>query len=179
MAAEKEIKAKEIVKDIISGIGDNELMHKYRLTFRGLQSVYRRLVDANLVDAAFLEGRIIPQQNAETTTIMRLPRKEIYMPLPVHELDNPGMQGMVSNLTDRGMGVKGLKAKVDEVKTLVIRPEKLFQLSPFILSAKCRWVKPSGDEQEILAGFEIIYIAEKELQKLRDLIETLDYMYRW
>jgi hypothetical protein len=179
MAAEKEIKAKEIVKDIISGIGDNELMHKYRLTFRGLQSVYRRLVDANLVDAALLEGRIIPQLHTETTIIARLPRKEIYLPLPVHELDNPSRQGMVSNLTDRGIGVKGLRARVDEVKTLVMRPEKLFQLSPFILSAKCRWVKPSDQEQEIQAGFEIIYIVHEELQKLRNLIETLDYLYRW
>jgi hypothetical protein len=179
MAAEKEIKAKDIVKDIISGIGDNELMHKYRLTFRGLQSVYRRLVDANLVDADILEGRIIPQQNAETTTITRLPRKEIYLPLPVHELDNPGMQGMVTNLTDRGMGVKGLRAKVDEVKTLVIRPDTIFQLSPFILSAKCRWIKPSDDEKEMQAGFEIVYVAHGELKKLKNLIDTLDYLYRW
>ncbi len=35
MAVEREIRAKEIVNDIVSGIGDNELMHKYRLTYRG------------------------------------------------------------------------------------------------------------------------------------------------
>ncbi len=178
MAVEREIRAKEIVRDIISGIGDNELMHKYRLTFRGLQSVYRRLVDANLVDEAFLEGRIIPQLNTETTIITRLPRKEIYLPLPVQDVDNPGVPGIVTNLTDRGLGVKGLRVEVDEVKRLVTRPDKFFQLSPFTFTAKCRWVNPSDHEQEIRAGFEIIYIAHVELQKLRDLMETLDYMYR-
>jgi hypothetical protein len=179
MVAERKIGAKEIVRDIISGIGENQLMHKYRLTFRGLQSVYRGLVDAKLVDAALLEGRIIPQSNGETTIIERLPRREIYVPLPVQDVDNLGATGIVTNLTERGLGVKGLRVDLDQVKRLVVRPDKFFQLSPFTVRAKCRWVNPSDHEHEIRVGFEIIFMAQGELQKLRDLIGTLDYLYRW
>lgn len=178
MVAEREIRAKEIVTDILSGVGDNELMQKYRLTFRGLQSVYRKLVDSNIIDAEFLQGRMVPQSNAEKTMIARSPRKEIYVPLPVHDVTNPAMQGLVINISERGLGVKGLRVVVDEVKWLRIRPDDFLQLRSFTLKAKCRWIKLSDDAQAILAGFEIISIAHEELQELRNLIETLEYMYR-
>ncbi len=94
-------------------------------------------------------------------------------------MDNPGVPSIVTNFTERGLGVKWLRVEVDEVKRSIIRPDKFFQLSRFTFTAKYRWVNPSDHEQEIRAGFEIISIAHGELQKLRDLIETLDYMYRW
>jgi hypothetical protein len=178
MAAGREIRAKEIVTDILSGIGDNELMHKYKLTFRGLQSVFRQLVESNIVDSEFLTGRYIPPSSTEKTLVARLPRKEIYVPLPVQDAANKDLQGMVMNVSERGLGVKGLKATVDETRKLIIRPDKFLQLKPFALQAKCRWVQPSDDPQEILAGFEITSIGTKERQELGDLIETLEYMYR-
>jgi hypothetical protein len=178
MVAEREIRAKEIVTDILSGIGDNELMQKYRLTFRGLQSVFRKLVDSNIIDAEFLQGRLVPQLNGEKKVIARSPRKEIYVPLPVHDLANPDVQGMVINISERGLGVKGLKAEVDDEKKLSIKPEKFLQLRSFRLKAKCRWVTSSDDTEEIVAGFEITSIGHEELQELRNLIETLEYMYR-
>jgi hypothetical protein len=178
MAVEREIRAKEIVNDIVSGIGDNELMHKYRLTYRGLQSVFTKLVESNVIDSALLEGRIVPQLSTETTVVTRLPRKDIFVPLPVEDAANPECRGIVTNITERGLGVKGMNAEVDEVKKLVIKPDKFFQLTPFKLQAKCRWVNPADEVQEVLAGFETIAIRHSDLQKLRNLIETLDYMYR-
>jgi hypothetical protein len=178
MAAEKEIKAKELVSDIVSGLGDNELMQKYKLTFRGLQSVFRKLVDLKIVEEASLEGRLVPPLNAETTVITRLPRKDIYVPLPVQDADNPGVLGLIVNISERGLGVKGLKAEVDEVKRLVIKPDKFVELKPVTLKAKCRWVKPHDDQQEILSGFETVSIAQDQVQELKNLIETMDYMYR-
>jgi hypothetical protein len=178
MVAEREIRAKEIVTDILSGIGDSELMQKYRLTFRGLQSVFRKLVDSNIIDAEFLQGRLVPQSNAEKQIIARSPRKEIYVPLPVQDLANPDVQGMVINISERGLGVRGLKVEVDEVRKLSIKPDKFLQLRSFNIKAKCRWVTSSGDAQQIVAGFEIISIGHEEQQELRNLIETLEYMYR-
>lgn len=178
MAAQKEIKAKEIVREIVSGVGDSELMDKYKLTFRGLQSLYGQLLDLKIVDPTLLEGRIVPQLETTTTMIARLPRTDIYVPLPVQDLTNPIVRGLVINISERGLGVKALRAEVDEVKALLVRPDKFLQLHPFALKAKCRWVTPSGDPREILAGFEIISIGQKELEELRNLIQTVEYMYR-
>jgi hypothetical protein len=74
--------------------------------------------------------------------------------------------------------VKGLKVEVDEVKKLSIKPDKFLQLRSFRIKAKCRWVTSSDDAEETVAGFEIISIGHEELQELRNLIETLEYMYR-
>ncbi|MBI5251715.1 MAG: PilZ domain-containing protein [Desulfomonile tiedjei] len=178
MAAKREIRAREIVSDIAAGIGDGELMDKYRLTFRGLQSVFRKLADSNLVDPEVLQARIVPQLNGETSIVIRSPRKDIYMPLTVQDAANPDLLGIVTNITERGLAVKGMSAAIDEVKKLAIKPEKYFQLRSFSLRAKCRWVKPSNGAEETLAGFETIAITQRDLQKLRNLIETLDYMYR-
>jgi hypothetical protein len=178
MVAEREIKAKELVNDIVSGLGDTELMRKYKLTFRGLQSVFRKLVDVGIVNEAALEGRLVPPLNAETTVITRLPRKDIYVPLPVQDVDNPDVLGIVVNISERGLGVKGLKAEVEEIKKLAIKPDKFLELKTVTFKAKCRWVKPNDDPQEILSGFETVSIAHEELEELKNLIETMDYMYR-
>jgi hypothetical protein len=178
MAAGREIRAKEIVTDILSGIGDNDLMDKYKLTFRGLQSVYRQLVDFSVVGVEFLKGRYIPPASTEKTLVTRSPRKEIYVPLPVQDATDPGVQAMVINVSERGLGVKGLKAEVGETRSFIVRPDKFLQLKPFAVQAKCRWVQPADDSQETLAGFEIISIGVKERQELANLIETLEYMYR-
>jgi hypothetical protein len=178
MAASREIRAREIVTDIVSGIDDLQLMGKYRLTFRGLQSVYRKLRDSKMVDGVFLAGRIVLQLNSETTIITRAPRKDIYVPLPVEDMACPDKPGIVTNITERGLGVKGINVDVDEIKKLVIKPDKYFQLMPFSLKAKCRWASPSDDGDGFLSGFETISISPRDLQKLRNLIETLEYMYR-
>ncbi len=79
------------------------------------------------------------------------------------DVDNPGVPSIVTNLTERGLGVKWLMVEVDEVKRSVIRPDEFFQLSRFTFTAKYRWVNPSDREQEIRAGFENISIAHGEL----------------
>ena len=178
MAAQKEIKAKEIVSEIASGVGDNELMDKYKLTFRGLQSVFKQLLDLKIVDAELLEERIVPQLETATTMIVRLPRTDIYVPIPVQDLSNPIMRGLVINISERGLGVKALRAEIDEVKALLVKPDAFLQLKPFALKAKCRWVKSSDDPKEILAGFEIIFIGPSELEEMQNLIQTVEYMYR-
>jgi hypothetical protein len=178
MATPKAIKAKEIVREIVCGVGDRELMDKYKLTFRGLQSLYTQLMDLKIVDPTLLEARIVPQLHATTTMIARLPRTDIYVPLPVQDLTNPMVRGLVINISERGLGVKGLDVAADQVKALVVKPDAFLRLQPFFLKAKCRWVKPADDPFEILAGFEIISIGQQEQEELRNLIQTIEYMYR-
>ncbi len=177
MDGKRDIRAKKIVRDIISGVDETELMHKYRLTSRGLQRVYRQLVDLNVIDVALLIERGVALFNTETTSVRRLPRKEIYVPLPVQDVYKE-VWGTVTDITERGLGVTGIRVGVGKVKKLIVKPETCFRLKPFTLKAKCRWVKLSDDEQGILAGFEIIFIAPKDLQELRNLIGALEYMCR-
>ncbi|MGO9568751.1 MAG: hypothetical protein ACLP5H_14545 [Desulfomonilaceae bacterium] len=45
----RKLKAKDVAKDVYSGMGDTLLMKKYRLNPKQLESVLRKLVDADLI----------------------------------------------------------------------------------------------------------------------------------
>ena len=57
MSAARTIKAKELVKDIRSGMTDFDLMEKYELDPPSLDRLLRHLVDADLVTQSQLEER--------------------------------------------------------------------------------------------------------------------------
>jgi hypothetical protein len=49
--ASRKVKATELVKDMRSGMDDNELMLKYDLTEKQLEMVFQKLIDANFITA--------------------------------------------------------------------------------------------------------------------------------
>lgn len=58
--AKRKIKAKRAVEDILSGMNDLELMDKYGITDRGLQSLFNKLVRAGLLTRDQIEDRESP-----------------------------------------------------------------------------------------------------------------------
>jgi transcription initiation factor IIE alpha subunit len=57
MTAKRTINAKEVVRDIRSHMTDEELMEKYRLSARGLQSVLKKLLESKLITQAEFDWR--------------------------------------------------------------------------------------------------------------------------
>lgn len=53
----REVKAKDVVKDLRLGLSDAELMEKYRLTSRGLLSLFKKLLDADAIKPEEIYGR--------------------------------------------------------------------------------------------------------------------------
>ena len=56
--SKRKLKAKEFLKDVKGGMGDNELMEKYLLTRRGLQSALRQLIELRLATPMELSNRL-------------------------------------------------------------------------------------------------------------------------
>ncbi|MEW6139201.1 MAG: hypothetical protein AB1733_13290 [Thermodesulfobacteriota bacterium] len=54
----RRISAQLALKDIRSGLSDGELMRKYRLSPRGLQSLFQKLLAANYIDLEELDQRM-------------------------------------------------------------------------------------------------------------------------
>jgi hypothetical protein len=46
----RKIRAKEVAQDIYAGMGDTPLMEKYDLSAKQLETVLRKLVEADLID---------------------------------------------------------------------------------------------------------------------------------
>ncbi len=49
--------AKDVLTDLRQGMGDSEIMEKYNLSARGVQSLFGKLVESGLIDKAELENR--------------------------------------------------------------------------------------------------------------------------
>jgi hypothetical protein len=53
----REIKAREALDDIRRGMNDLELMEKYKVTDKGLRSLFRKLVAASLLSQQEIDNR--------------------------------------------------------------------------------------------------------------------------
>ena len=75
MATKRTINANEIVKDIRSRMTDLQLMKKYTLSARGLESVMKKLLEAKLITKAEFNWR--PVEYDDTVILdLRLPDGE-------------------------------------------------------------------------------------------------------
>lgn len=65
MAEKKTISAKEVVADIKAGMSNEQLMAKYGLSARGLQTLFDKLLKAGLITQAVLDQRRVALDQAE------------------------------------------------------------------------------------------------------------------
>lgn len=172
MEQKRELEAKDLIFDIRAGMTDSQIMEKYRLSFRGLQSALRKLLNVQAIGPEELYERL-PLYEVMTADDMRqLVRAPLEYELPVYELDNPSSEGRVGNVTEQGVGVTGIETRVGETKTLVIEAGEIAAFDAITFNAQCRWVKKKATA-EYVAGFEITRITKDNLERLRQLLQGI------
>ncbi len=173
MKPKRKIKAKEIVNDIRAGMNDSQLMEKHSLSAKGLQSVFRKLVDARAIKPRELFNRApsTGDDTVDVTSIRLVPRDFVEVPLPICDADDPKNIGTITDVTEKGLGIRGIRVQTGETKTLVFFSDRLFPVGPFALQAECRWVKNGNGSGQIDSGFEITNISETGSQQLKKIVE--------
>jgi hypothetical protein len=173
MTEKREIRASIIVKDIRSGMAPGDVMKKHRLTVKGLNSVMRKLVAANVVTTEEL-GTLSPAYGRMTSDgdLRQFERKTVRFPLVIRESDNPQNVGFVRNLSDKGISVEGIEGEIGKEKGYNIRSSELAGNSTIEMKAKCIWLEtnPSEDD-EIIAGLEITEISNEACEELKKIYE--------
>ncbi len=101
-------------------------------------------------------------------------REYLEAPLLVYETSHPDNRGWVHNISEHGLGVVGLRARVNEIKRFIIQGDDAIPVEPVEVQAVCRWVKPYPLEDDFDAGFEIIAIAWEDWNKLLKLVPSLE-----
>lgn len=172
MNMKRQIKGKEFIGDLRSGMTIPGLMDKYTLSPDGLRRIFRILVSSASVSKADLNS--IPSLFAlseKVGGIRRNPRRIIDYPLPIcDDIESLG-GGRVLDVSASGMQVEGIKADVGEEKTLMVRPMAKDRAMPFVFQAVCRWVNRLGpSEKTWLSGFEITRITSLDSQQLQKLV---------
>ena len=177
MSSKRTIRVKDIAHDIRAGMTDAALMQKYQLTPKGLDTVFTRLLETQALTFSELQKRS-PAFDADSSYVpsssfRSSPRDEIGFPLAVYDKKNPAARGIVTDISENGLGMRGMKIAVNEIRTLVVRADDLFQMEPIECEAICRWVKPSHDVRNYVGGFEIQCFLSGDLKTLQNLLQAL------
>ena len=154
----RHILATDLVRDIRSGMTEAELSAKYQLSSAQLQNVIAKLVRANV-------------------RIRKSPRDKIEFPLPVYEEGNPGLEGIIRDISRRGVGLRGIEAAAGQIKTLVMPADELVlihRVGRIVFEAECRWAGRNANNRDCLGGFEIIQVHKGSLEMLQEALRALN-----
>ena len=165
----------DFLRDLRAGMIDQELMKKYRLTPRGLGTLFRNLVNAEVISfrevIKMASGQLsLPEMIAE----LRIrSRKQVEFLLPISDSEHPENVGLVYDVSEDGVGTRGLKANVHEIITLLIPADDYFHVEPIIFKGVCRWVEKKEDRWESAAGFSVEKLLRGSLTGLQEIIRAV------
>ena len=186
MASRTPINAKEFVQNMRSGTDNKQLMRKYGLSREELYMILTKLLVAKAINPSELvaqllvdfkpgeeDDRMVMPQDQRTIT-----RYYLDYPLAIQEAAHPDNKGVIINITEEGVGLKGIKAERGSRMTFVIPAYGFQQFKTIMFQAVCRWVKKSEGDGEYISGFKIVERTEKnmiEFQKLIDVVALKKY----
>jgi hypothetical protein len=176
MAAKRRIPANDLAKDIRMGMSNGEVMKKYRLSQAGLASVFKKLVQAGVVEQSEVQRRMEPGDDTADLDQMRdVARCYPVVFIPVIDLTDLRREGYLRDLTEKGLQVSGIHSKVEETKSFLIQADAFSNLLPFTLEARCKWVKENVTEELSVSGFEITSLSETNRELLKKTIELFAF----
>lgn len=172
----RKLSAAQIVNDLRSGMTNDQIAEKYRISPGKLQTVFRRLLAAGSIETDELEGRLFATNSEGSPEENRiLPRHHIVFHLPVYDLDDISGEGYVKDISERGLQTIGIVVEKGQSKSLLIQADGLADVYPFNFDAVCRWIGPSDSADDLQAGFEISAITDGGMDELRKLIRLLAF----
>jgi hypothetical protein len=168
------IKARDIVRDIRSGMTDAELMEKYGLSAKGLESAFTKLVNSGIMTVGEVYGQHRSGQDTVIIDDLReLPRHFLSVSIPIYEATHDNRKGKIREVTEKGVGITGIQARIGEDKSFVISCRRFLDVDNILLEAECIWMEAGKKPEEWYGGFQITKISPKDLKNLRELIQLL------
>jgi hypothetical protein len=177
MQAKHEIRAKSLVNNIRVGFSNLELMEKYSLSSKGLLSAFNKLIASKAMKEDELGERLPTfDETVDINHAREFPRCYMALGLPIYDKEDSEAEYDVVDLTEKGVQVGGIAAKVGDKKSLIIKAGGLDQrIKPCAFDAECRWVKEDSQQGSHIAGFEITDITDSDLEVLLHIIKLLTF----
>ncbi len=170
MGEKRTIRAKDIANDIRSGMSDQELMGKYSLSVKGLESIFKKLEESGTLKRSELYGRLPSfDDTVNLDSARKLPRNYFALTLVIYEEENPVNRGEIFDASEKGVGVQGMESTQGKTQNLVIDGRDVGDLGAISFRAVCRWSR-RDDKGICLSGFEIVTISDSDMAKLKELI---------
>ncbi len=171
MPATREIRVRDLVRDIRLGMSDSELMIRYRLSGKALQRVFNKLLSSKAIRHHELYARSATYKDTiDLSSARKYPREDLTVPVQINDVVS-GETGLVRDISEGGFRVAGIRTRVGEVRSFRLPVDVFTPADPLIFDARCRWVKKKGSGlQYLVSGFEIINISENDQQELHKFV---------
>ncbi len=168
------VNAKQIVEDILAGTPRQRLMELHNLSAVNLQKTLRKLVQTKRIAIEDFSEDLKFYYHAEDPEKVRND-KRLYLDfeLPVFKKGSPDFWGVIVDISEGGIGVKGQAPQVNHRMSLEIHHEDFFEIEAVSFEAECQWSLEQEDPTENRSGFRIIGISDKDRVELRKLIRLL------
>jgi hypothetical protein len=178
MMDKREIKARDFIHDMRTGLSNSDLMHKYKLSTKGLRSIFNKLLEAKAIRPAeiFRRSMLSPDtSDLRVFPVRLLSRQQIDSPLPVYVYDEAWQEtkGLVTNISESGIGIEGMEVKKDRVQVFIIPEGEVPGVGKIMFEARCRWAGRNAGSDVCECGYEITNISDQSLTELRNLIEVV------
>jgi hypothetical protein len=176
MGSKRDVRAIDIVSDLRSGKTNTQLMEKYRLSSKGLASIFKKLIDAHAVRTEELDGRIpLGEDTVDLEQRRLIPRCYPVLTLRIYDMGDLEAEYFVSDITEKGVQVEGINARISDEKSFVIRWQDHAQEFAITFDAVCRWIQEGPSQEECRAGFAIVSISERDSEAIRSLVDLLAF----
>jgi len=93
--------------------------------------------------------------------------------VPVYEPGRPEIIGSLKDVTDKGIGVAGIEAKVGETKSLAIFSNESTEAAKIRFEAVCTRFERQSPKAIPFARFRIREISEESVQRFGELLQDL------
>lgn len=172
----KQIRIKEIVKDIRSGLPDSELIEKYRISAKGLQSVFMKLLEAQAVTDEDLKNRMQFYDDTGTLDFENLQfasGQSLTCLVTVFDHSNPEIRGSICEIQENGFMIDGIESTTGDIKKFVVAANDFFQIDSFTLEAVCKWSRNESPDDSRVSAYEITDISKEDRGKLVELVRLV------
>ena len=163
MRRKRKISATQVVRDIRSGITQEELQEKYKIALHRVEKLFKRLVAANVVTESELAERY-PSYKEAIAGINPSRNRRVLLPfeLIVYDITTSSI-GLVRDISETGLRVAGKNCSVGDERTFQLPVDIFMEADPVLMVAKCQWVKVRGKTTKYAtAGFEITDISDDD-----------------
>jgi len=173
MTTKRKINGQAFINDIRSGMTDTELMLKYNLSSRMLQSIFRTLLNTKAITPAEIYERTpFEEPTIDVSTLSYSLEGYTMQTTSIYDVTQPEKIGRVTAVTEKELRTEGLEAGFAESKTFVLLSGKAAKIEPIFLKAKCRWCQKDEVSGDDVAMFEIVSIAPEHMKELRKLVRA-------
>jgi PilZ domain len=170
----RKISATQVVRDIRSGLTEEDLQEKYKIALHRVQKLFKRLVAAKVVTESELAGRF-PSYKEAIVGINQSRNRRIPLPFEfiVYDITTSSV-GLLRDISETGIRVAGINCNQGDERTFQIPVDTFMGSDPLLTVAKCKWMKVRGKAMRYpTAGFEIIDISDDDRMVLRTFVESL------